>query len=172
MANVKAVPISKAAPAKVKAKSKREVSPLEQFEQDCSGKGYNELATILMELQQRKDEIKKMESMVTAQIDAITIRVIPDKMAEDRFRSVNLVNGGSIRLSKQAYCSTREGQKQALFEWLQEHEFPELITEVVNPSTLKAFIHEQLEAGNPVPGEDIINWQPYTRASIVGVKNR
>lgn len=132
-----------------------------------SGMNYLQLSEVCMQLKEAKSDLKKQLADIDAQIDYVTIELIPEKLAEDGFSSVNLDNGKRIQLSSQAYCSTRAGQKEALFEWLQEHEFGELITEVVNPSTLKAFVKEQLEEGNEVPPDEIVNYQPFMRASVV-----
>jgi hypothetical protein len=51
---------------------------------------------------------------------------------------------------------------------MHDNGFEDLITEVVNASTLKAFIKEQLDMGNPVPDDTVIRYDPYTRASVVG----
>lgn len=138
---------------------------------DYTAMNYNELAAALVELKDQKEDYAKRVKYLNSQIDKITIEVLPDKLAEDGFRSVNLANGGQIKLSPQAYCSTRAGQKDALFSWMMDHGFEDLITEVINASTLKAFVKEQTEQGNPVPPDEIVNYQPYTRASVVGVKS-
>jgi hypothetical protein len=137
---------------------------------DYEEMNYNELAIAVKELQAEHKAAKDIATAIYQKLEVLTTKIIPDKLAEDGFRSVNLADGGRIQLSSQAYCSTREGMKPALFAWLQEHDFPELITEVVNASTLKAFIKEQTELGNDVPPDEIVNYQPYSKASVVGVK--
>lgn len=132
---------------------------------------YKELADEFKRLQDEKDELKRKTATITAAFDLLTTEVIPEKLMEDGFKHVALADGGRIEIRPQAYCSTRAGQREALFNWLQEHEFDDLITEVVNPSTLKSFIKEQMDQGNPVPGDEIINYQPFLRATVVGRKN-
>lgn len=129
---------------------------------------YAELAEHFKLLKDKIATHKKALSGLEYQYDILTKEIIPDRMAADGFRTLSLAEGGRIELRAQAYCSTKAGMKGNLFQWLHENGFEELVTEVVNPSTLKAFIKEQTEAGNPVPSEEIINYQPYTRATVVG----
>lgn len=128
---------------------------------------YPQLADEFRALADEKARLKALTSEITRKYDILTMEVLPDKLAEDGFRNVSLDSGFRFQASVQANCSTRAGQKEALFQWLTENGFPDLITEVVNPSTLKAFIKEQSELGNPVPDEDIVNYQPYTRVTLV-----
>jgi hypothetical protein len=129
---------------------------------------YPKLALLFKDLKDEKAVLKKKLAYVDMKYDILTQEIIPDKMAEDGFQTVSLKEGGRIQISGQAYCSTHAGMKEALFQWLRENDFEELVTEVVNPGTLKAFVKEQLEMGNPVPDEEIINYQPYSRATVVG----
>lgn len=140
----------------------------EQIHAAFGGMNYQQLAEAVKKYQAEIADAKAAEARARNVYDTLTIEIIPDKMAEDGFRSVNLADGGRIQLSPQAYCSTRAGMKNALFQWLLDNDFQDLITEVVNPGTLKSFIKEQLEAGNPVPDDEIVNYQPFTRASVVG----
>jgi len=137
-----------------------------QFE----GKKYPELADAIYNLNKEKVEYENKIKSLNVFLDVIQIEIIPDRLAEDGMRGVPLADGSRIELRPNAYCSTRKDMKQALFNWLSEHDFDDLITEVVNPSTLKSFIKEQLEEGNPVPPDEIVSYQPYTKAVLVGRK--
>jgi hypothetical protein len=132
---------------------------------------YAQLANEFDQLKAAQDHLKQEAAEVKRTFDFLTTEILPERMAEDGFRNLSLADGGRIELRAQAYCSTRAGAKQKLFEWLIENDFEDLITEVVNPGTLKSFINEQLEKGNPIPDDEIVNYQPYTRATIVGRKS-
>ena len=136
------------------------------YEESCSTLNYSQLATEFLFLKSEKERIKKEETAINKRFDTLTMKVIPDKMAEDGFQNVTLKGIGRIQLSKQAYCSVPAGMKFELFKWLKDNDFEELITEVVNSSTLKAFITEQSELGNDIP-ETIVNYQPFMRATVV-----
>lgn len=135
--------------------------------QQYEGLNYKQLAAHYRELEALKKDLKAQQAELTARWDALTIDVLPDKLAEDGFKNVNIDGVGRIQTSTQAYCSTKAGMAEALREWMVEHGFGELISEMINPSTLKSFIKEQMEHDGEVPPDDLVNYQPYSRASIV-----
>ena len=140
---------------------------MEDYIQHRETLSYPELADEFRKLQDIKADLKRQSAIVTKQYDALTTQVLPDKMAEDGFRNVALAEGGRFQASAQAYCSTVGGMKFELFQWMRDNEFNDLITEVINASTLKAFITEQNKLGNPVPSDEIVNFNPYTRVTLV-----
>lgn len=128
---------------------------------------YKDLALEFQALKQIKADAKLEAALVEEKFDALTKQVIPDKMTEEGIKTIAIDGVGRLQLSAQAYCSTKAGMKDALFDWLIENDFKDLITDVVNASTLKAFIKEQLNLGEKVPPDEIINYDPYLRASVV-----
>lgn len=128
---------------------------------------YKDLAIEFQALKQIKADAKLEAAAVEEKFDALTKQVIPDKMTEEGIKTIAIDGVGRLQLSAQAYCSTKAGMKDALFDWLIENDFKDLITDVVNASTLKAFIKEQLNLGEKVPPDEIINYDPYLRASVV-----
>ena len=135
--------------------------------QEYETKSYKDLAILFRELRDKKAKLKSELRTIEAKIDALTVDVIPDKLAEDGFKNVRVDGVGQIKLSTQAFCSTRAGMSEAVREWMVEHGFGELVTETINPATLKSFIKEQMEHGGDVPPDDLINFQPYSRATVV-----
>lgn len=129
-----------------------------------------ELADLIANLQENKKTYEGHISGINQHLEFITKDVIPDRMVEEGLRGVPLADGSRIELRQKAYCSTRAGMKEALFEWMQANGFEELITEVINPGTLKSFIKEQLDEGNEVPPDDVVNYQPFLQATLVGRK--
>ena len=143
-------------------KSERELAK-ERYE----GQSYKELAGVFQALTQAKKDLKSELAVIEERLEALTIDVIPDKLAEDGMKNVTLADIGRWQVSPQAYCSTRAGMGPAVQDWMREHGFEDIISEVINASTLKAFIKEQLELGNDVPGDDLVNYEPYLKASLV-----
>jgi len=139
----------------------------DQYRQNLSMMAYPALAEEFQALDEEKKRLRKELNWITDKYDILTTEILPDKLAEDGFKNVSLSTGQRFQPSQQAHCSTAAGAKEALFKWLHEHGFEDLVTEVVNPGTLKAFIKEQKGLGNPVPDEDIVKYQPYTRVTLV-----
>lgn len=140
---------------------------LKDYEDTLGSMNYGDLAQEFKYLRESMDEAKKLHADLWKRYEVLTTQVLPDRMAEDGFKNITLEGVGRFQASEQARCSTREGQKEALFQWLQDNGFEDLITEVVNPSTLKAFVKECRDGGRPVPPDEIVNYEPYTRVTLV-----
>lgn len=143
----------------------------EEWTRKFESMNFPELAAEFRRLKSELDEAKKRETKIRSIFDLLTIEIIPDKMAENGFRTLNLADGGGrIELRADARCNTAAGQGERLREWLKEHGYEAIVSESVHPGTLKAFIKEQKAAGEEVPPEDIVSYNPFTRATVVRAK--
>jgi len=124
-----------------------------------------QLAVAMVESRNRMDAAKNEESAARAEWDVLRRKFIPEKMEEMGLESARIKDVGRLSVRTDAFCSTPAANKPKLFEWLIENGHSDLITDSVNGSTLKAFIKEQILAGNDVP-LDIINYDPYTFVAI------
>lgn len=108
---------------------------------------------------------KRVVSDLTEVQDALRFRVIPEKMDEQNLQSMNIRNLGTLYLTAEVLVSTRQAMGPALQEWMRDNGFEDLITEVINASTLGAWVREQMSNGNPVP-VDLLNILPRSRAAL------
>lgn len=116
-----------------------------------------------------KTEIDAAEGVVRAlksSFDKLRLRAMPEKMDEMGITGVKIIGVGRLSLTADAYCSVVKDQKFRLYDWLRDNDHEDLIQDNVNSGTLKAFIKEQIKAGNDVPDDTIINFIPYDRASV------
>lgn len=125
-----------------------------------------QLAKEMVRLKEAKTQADEALKAATAEFDLVRLKVVPDKMSELDISSMNINGVGRLGIAGDAYCSTLKGQKGALFQWMEDNDHVSLITEVINPSTLKAFIKEQKDLGNPIPDDTIISYTPFLRASV------
>ena len=140
---------------------------VEDYLSKYEGKSYEDIAKLFAELKKEKERQKKAMSALTDEWDALTIHIIPEMLAEDGMASVNLDSGYRIQTSPQAYCSTVAGMSAEVRAWMIDNGHEEMISETINPQTLKAFIKESIDNGDEIPSDDIVNYQPYIRASVV-----
>ncbi len=124
-----------------------------------------EMAKTMKEVRTRLDDAKETSSHLQKQWDDLRKVHIPNKMEEMGIESVRIEGVGTVSERTDAYCSTPAKNKQALYDWLEQHGHGDLITDTVNSSTLKAFMKEQILEGNDVP-DDIVNFTPYTYVAI------
>lgn len=114
-------------------------------------------------LQAEKEEVEASLSLINARLDVLRFEAIPNKMDEDGIERVKFEGIGRVSLTADMFLSVND--KQALYEWLRDNGFGDLIQDNVNPSTLKAFVKGRMKEGKDVPAE-YLNITPITRASI------
>jgi len=126
------------------------------------------LEQLALEMARTKDllvDAKIVSSELQKDWDALRKKWIPEKMEELGIESVRITGVGTVSERTDAYCSVPAANRQALYEWLEEHDHKDLITDTVNSSTLKAFVKEQILLGNEIP-DGIIKFEPYTYVAI------
>lgn len=133
-------------------------------------KSWPELADTIHSLRVAKDELAKQTKAINAELEIICREIIPERMAEEGLRGVPLTDGSRLELRSKAFCSTRAGMRDALMAWFRDHDLPEMVTETINASTLKAFMAEQLKEGNEVPPDELLSYTPFVEATLVGRK--
>lgn len=127
---------------------------------------YKKLALKFRELREQLEANKAESKRLNDMFDALTLKVIPDKMMEDDVRTMTIQDVGRIELRPNMWTSTKDSL--ALQDWLKEHDLEQLIVPSVNGSTLKATIKELQDAGEELPPEEIVSITPYIRATVVG----
>ena len=127
--------------------------------------GYKELAEFI---QAQKIGIKVKETglkALKADLQLIQEEVLPAKMEADGMTSIAVKGIGRLTVAPQFRASVKATHKHLMQEWLKEHGFIELVQETINSSTLKAWVKEQMEAGNDVP-TDYLNLHSFDTVTL------
>lgn len=132
---------------------------------DFNGMNMQELAEKFRELQAALKDSKAVSSEIQKEFDYLRKSILPDKMEELGFDTVNITGVGRISLRAEMYASIVAEQKEAAFAWLSENGHGALIKDTVNASSLKAFMKEQINLGEIFP-EELFNCSPYTMATL------
>ena len=98
--------------------------------------------------------------------DSLAKVTIPERMDEEEIDIIKIDGVGRVQKKADIYCSCPANNREALQEWLIDNGHGFLVQSTVNSSTLKAFVKEQMKAGNEVPTH-LLNITPYQLASIV-----
>ena len=122
------------------------------------------MARTMRMLQAEKEQLEGTLKLINIQLDDLRLKQIPEAMAEQDIRTMTIEGVGRVQLAMDVYATIKD--KEAGYEWLQEHGFEGLIVPYVQPSTFKAAVKEALKAGQEFP-EEVFSIQPFTRASIV-----
>lgn len=130
-----------------------------------SQSSYSELAARVKGL---KDEIAardKATSVLKAELEELTQKVIPAKMDEEGVSTVNVKGYGRLTVSQQMRANVPSDKAPLLRQWLRENGYEALITEGVNSSTLKAWVKERIAECEDYPA-DLINLHTYEQATL------
>lgn len=124
-----------------------------------------DLCITMRALQDDKDANDEAGKVITAQLDDIRLRQIPELMQLLEVKTATFENIGRVQLAGDLYCSTVAGKKEEAMQWLRDCGYAEMIAESYNASSMKALIRRMIVDGADIP--DFLNVTPFTRASIV-----
>lgn len=112
------------------------------------------LETVVRRLRELKDEKEKLgeeEKRINIEISQIETLKLPEMMESAGITSFKVPGIGSVSIRNETYVSVLAENRPQLYEELRASGNGDLITEQVNPQTLKSWVKENLEAGNEVP---------------------
>ncbi len=122
-------------------------------------------AAQFLDLKNRLEEAKAIATEIQKEFDHLRQVIIPEEMDAAGISSANFPGIGRLTLTADLFAGILPDQQQAAYQWLIDNGHPDLIKEYVHPSTLKAFIKEQIEEGVIIP-DTIFKATPYQRASV------
>lgn len=126
------------------------------------------LVSEMIDYKNNLDELEALKKAVNAKYDDIRMRRLPELM-----RSMDMItaagkggfthsSGASISLRRELYVYYKKEYQQDVFQWMRDNGHAGLITEVIQASTLKAWVKEQDQDGNAIPPQ--ITVTPHTVA--------
>ncbi len=132
-----------------------------------------EMATVMKEIEGARDRLEELGKYINAAYDALRLNLIPTQIEAEGLESpVNVAGVGKVILTGDLYVSVGAAEpeaginyKQSFYDWLHKHHMGDLITETINPSTLKAWVKGRIKEGKEYPTE-CLKVAPFTRASI------
>lgn len=119
----------------------------------------------MRELQIEIDERDEVTKLLSAQLDDLRLRKIPELMESLEVKTATFEGLGRVQLAGDLYCSTAKGRKDEVMQWLRDCGYEDMISESYNATSMKALIRRLLVDGTEVP--DFMQVTPFTRASIV-----
>ncbi len=135
-----------------------------EFKNKYDKAGLQQLGKSFNNLRLKHEKAKRQAAEIWAEVDYLRFTAIPDMMNEQDIQTVTIKGVGRLSLRMEAQCKTVD--KQSLFEWLEEIDATELMSNTVNSSTLKAFILNRIREGEPIPDDGIIKFSTYEMATI------
>ena len=123
-----------------------------------------ELGGFLRELKDLKEAQEADLKDTNIAIEVITKVLLPQKMDEQGIQNVKIDGVGRISLRGEVYASILAENRELAYDWLRNTGRAALITNTVNPSTLKAAAKEWIKNGEEIP--EFIKITPATVATL------
>jgi hypothetical protein len=95
--------------------------------------------------------------------------LVPSFMDDEGITKIGVDGVGRVTLADDLSASVKD--KEALKDWLIEHDLEDMITDSINAATLTAFFRNRIKDGKKQDGKDlpdskIVEVKPFVRASI------
>lgn len=123
-----------------------------------------ELADRLATLRERKEALQAELKAVNAEYDKIEAEMAA-RMLEEEVPRFNR-DGRTFYLSTRVHASPREGQREALHEWLKSNGHGDLVKETVHAQSLAAWAREQIEEDGALPDDLVELVNVYEKTSV------
>ncbi len=110
-----------------------------------------ELAKKLRELKTYKKSLDDQTTEINKEIVKLETVDLPKLMEDAEQDSFRVEGVGTVYLQTETYVSVLAGDRERLYEWLEEQGHHDLVVSYVFPQTLKAFVKEQEDANLALP---------------------
>lgn len=135
------------------------------FEQKYAGMTTLDIIRAMDKLGQERDAVDEKLTALNKEYDFIRLNLVPKRMEDDGIDNIRVDGVGRVSLTSDMYVRVNSDDREKVHEFFRDLGKGSLITETINPSTLKAVVKAMMKSGEEVP-EDIIKVTPFTRASI------
>jgi hypothetical protein len=137
----------------------------QSFRAAHAGQDLKALVVDMYNVRQRKEAIEADLKNVNAEYDVLRFELIPEAMDKAGVENVRYEGIGRVSLTADIQVACPAPTRDDFFTWLRKHKLGSLISEGVNPSTLKSWIKTRMKEGKELPSE-LLKITPITRASI------
>lgn len=131
--------------------------------QECDELPPQDAARVMAKLEYANELADTLKKTIGKVYDWSRMKLVPLAMESAGVDLLRVDGVGRVSLTADINLKVLNKDKQ--YTWLEEIGAPDIITETVNASTLKALIRRRMKAGEEVP-DDIFSVTAFTRASI------
>lgn len=126
-----------------------------------------ELADKLLELREEKDRLKELTKQNNEEIDRVEQELAELMRVEeiDNFKR----SGRTFYPIVKTWASPQRGRREAVYEWMKENGYGDLVTETVHAQRFNSMINEMIEDDGTVP-EDLERLINVTERVSIGVR--
>lgn len=122
-----------------------------------------EMAQMFRELKELYETADRIKKEFGKTYDWLRVNYIPERLETLGSSSMQVTGYGRLGLTDDLRVKVLD--KQGAYDWLEENDMGDMITETVNTSTLKASLRKRLQKGEKVP-DNLFELTPFTRANL------
>lgn len=122
-----------------------------------------EMAQMFQELKRLHEVADEIKKQFGKTYDWFRVSYIPERMDTLGTSSMRVDGYGRLGLTDDLRVKILD--KEQVYEWLEENDMGDMITETVNASILKASLRKRLQKGEEVP-DNLFELAPFTRANL------
>ena len=135
---------------------------------ELEGMSLVDLARILKNLSDSHAALKSDAAELYKEIEAISIGIIPEMMADQEITTMNIEGVGRLQTRADAWVTILKADKPEFMQWCIDSGNAPLVTEHIHPATLKAFIKGRVAEGKEYP-QHLVKYEAYEKAMVVKV---
>lgn len=126
-----------------------------------------ELADKLLELREEKDRLKELTKQNNEEIDRVEQELAEEMRVNeiDNFKR----SGRTFYPIVKTWASPQRGRREAVYEWMKENGYGDLVTETVHAQRFNSMINEMIEDDGTIP-DDLENLINVTERVTIGVR--
>lgn len=125
------------------------------------------LADKLLELREEKDRLKELTKQNNEEIDRVEQELAEEMRVNeiDNFKRA----GRTFYPIVKTWASPQRGRREAVYEWMKENGYGDLVTETVHAQRFNSMINEMIEDDGTIP-DDLENLINVTERVSIGVR--
>lgn len=124
-----------------------------------------DLVVIFRELRDTIDRLAEAESAITSVYEHLRKIELPQRMESEGVENIAVAGAGRVHVQAEIEARIPAEQKDAAFQWLEDHGHGDLIKPTVHTMSLKALVKELLAASEEIP-EELIKIHIYEKAVL------
>lgn len=126
-----------------------------------------ELADKLLELREEKDRLKELTKQNNEEIDRVEQELAEEMRVNeiDNFKRA----GRTFYPIVKTWASPQRGRREAVYEWMKENGYGDLVTETVHAQRFNSLVNEMIEDDGSIP-DDLERLINVTERVSIGVR--
>lgn len=136
----------------------------DSFKSKYNGYGIKDIAIAFKELKEQHEIERAKAAKIFHEWNYVRFLMVP---LMDDFGMTTAKLEGIGRVEQRHDMSCKQLDTEALIKWMKDTGHEEMTSEIVNSSSLKSFLKNQIVAGEDLPPDDMVKITPFSYGTVV-----